>query len=216
MCIILSNKINKIILERDNIELILQKKMKIVQDRKRTEIRKREKKEMKKKREEERIINKNKRKLEEKEVKKEIGKIIFEKYKSETDKIINKYYQLHKLDKEIKKGKRCSNIKTIYFNINDNEQKLDNYTKNENMKKEKENMMYDKFTEMIKKLICDDIINNHIYCKSSYNFGQKTLFMLYIRGNGFNEQNITNITNKYDLNFQIEKNMQKTIQTTIV
>jgi hypothetical protein len=78
------------------------------------------------------------------------------------------------------------NMKIIKFNIN-NSEKVYNYINNENKNKEKQMKKFDKFKEIIEKEICENIINNHIYNKFSYNFHRKTLYLLHIQRYGFNE-----------------------------
>ena len=131
------------------------------------------------------------------------------------------------LHKQLKKISKHKQLKKIYDNTT--EIKMTNMIKkmtietcnttleyltqiNENNKNNKVKK-YDKFKNDIVNEIGNDVLYNEIYKILEYKFASKQLYMVKIEGNGFSEENITKIMNKYNFEKKISEIIQKMYPT---
>ena len=75
---------------------------------------------------------------------------------------------------------------------------------------------YNNFENDIANEIGNDVLHNEIYKILEYKFASKQLYMVKIEGNGFGEENITKIMNKYNFENKISEIMQKMYPTALV
>lgn len=214
--ILLCNKYNKILSEQNNDKLRLKREEennKKKENREKNMIKRRKDKENKKL-ENIRVADERNKKCE--KIKEEITSKIFKNVsEKKIYKIIedcHKIYILHKIlnrkkIKSVDNQNICDDINVKQFKDLKIENSLEtlNCIKNDNIEKQNiDNDNYRKFEKVIKRYLCEDILNNHIYNIKSYIFAKKNLYMLQLNKYAFSEDNIIKIIQNYDWNNNIK------------
>ena len=185
----LCKKINRIVAEQNNEKLRLDREEENKKKKENIEkiIRKKRKDKENKKIEDAQLAEKRKQNIE--KIKNEITLRIFKKV-TNVDKIIkdcHKIYLLHKVlnRKTLQINKYNENMNDITnaklfedLKIENSLETLDRIINNNIEKQNTNNDDYNKFEKIIKRNLCDDILNNYIYNIKSYTFAKKNLYIL--------------------------------------
>ena len=233
LCTILAKKINTIISEKANKDIRIKREAE--NKRKRIQYTKKRKEAEKAKKKEYTIYKKVsavKRKEERERIKIEIVNKIYKTKANEIKSVIlktesyNKYI-LHKQLKKMSKHKYPKNISDIInekkmtdaitkMTIETCNKTLEILTKISEDIKNDHDKKYNNFENDIANEIGNDVLHNEIYKILEYKFASKQLYMVKIEGNGFGEENITKIMNKYNFENKISEIMQKMYPTALV
>ncbi len=212
MCVMLSKKINKIIREKNNIKIKQRRETNVALNREKIKIKKKDKKERWEIQQKENNIKKEKRKEERCALDNMIKNKIFTDA-SKSNALMKSSYDTYIMHKKLKYKNKCEyklNKKEITRIINIYDTKILSDTLNGyNERKTKEFKSIDKYIENIKIEIYKDIINNYIYKISAYKFGKKTLKLLHVSTKAFSEENIKNITDRYEWQIKITEFTKK-------